>query len=172
MAASSDHTLATDAAESGGPVLNIVLNQPEIPGNTGAVGRTCVALGAKLWLVRPLGFRVDEKTLRRAGLDYWQYLDWEVADHWDDLIERLQPGRIWLFSRFAKQSYLSPKFGRGDTFVFGSETAGLPASLTEQFADQLLRIPTTDNVRSLNLATSVGVAAFEAVRQINGKSSS
>jgi len=84
--------------------LNIVLFQPEIPGNTGAVGRTCVALGAKLWLVRPLGFRVDEKTLRRAGLDYWQHLDWEVADHWDDLLERLKPERIWFFTRFATQT--------------------------------------------------------------------
>jgi tRNA (cytidine/uridine-2'-O-)-methyltransferase len=148
------------------PFLNIVLHQPEIPGNTGAVGRTCVALGAKLWLVRPLGFRVDERTLRRAGLDYWQHLDWEVADHWDDLMDRLRPERIWFFSRFAQQSYTSTKFEQGDTLVFGSETSGLPGSLTDRFADCLLRIPTTEKVRSLNLATSVGVAAFEAVRQI------
>ncbi|MFT5303844.1 MAG: tRNA (cytidine/uridine-2'-O-)-methyltransferase [Mariniblastus sp.] len=150
------------------PILNIVLNQPEIPGNTGAVGRTCVAMGAKLWLVRPLGFRVDEKTLRRAGLDYWQHLDWEVADHWGDLLEKLQPQRIWYFSRFAKRTYTSVEYERSDTFVFGSETSGLPASLTEPNANRLLRIETTDKVRSLNLATSVGVAAFEAVRQLGG----
>ncbi len=149
------------------PLLNIVLNQPEIPGNTGAVGRTCVALGAKLWLVRPLGFRVDEKTLRRAGLDYWQHLEWEVAAHWDDLLERVLPERIWYFSRFAKTSYTSVKYSRGDTLVFGSETSGLPESLTTPNADHLLRIPTTDKVRSLNLATSVGVAAFEAARQLD-----
>lgn len=149
------------------PILNIVLHQPEIHGNTGAVGRTCVALGAKLWLVRPLGFRVDEKTLRRAGLDYWKHLEWEVANHWDDLMERLSPKRIWFFSRFATQSYLDQQFETADTLVFGSETSGLPRVLTEKNADRLLRIPTTDKVRSLNLATSVGVASYEAFRQIN-----
>ena len=148
------------------PLLNIVLHQPEIPGNTGAVGRTCVALGAKLWLVRPLGFRVDEKTLRRAGLDYWQHLDWEVADHWDDLVFRLKPKRIWYFSRFAQRSYTSIEYQVGDTFVFGSETVGLPSSLTWEVPEQLLRVPTTDKVRSLNLATTVGIAAFEAARQL------
>jgi tRNA (cytidine/uridine-2'-O-)-methyltransferase len=149
------------------PILNIVLYQPEIPGNTGAVGRTCVAVGAKLWLVRPLGFRVDEKALRRAGLDYWQHLDWEVADHWDDLMDRLQPQGVWLFSRFATNNYLEQEFKKSDTLVFGSETTGLPRALTDRYPDQLLRIPTTDKVRSLNLATSVGVATYEAFRQIN-----
>lgn len=147
--------------------LNIVLYQPEIPGNTGAVGRTCVALGAKLWLVRPLGFRVDEKTLRRAGLDYWQHLEWEVANHWDDLIERLgECQRLWLFSRFATKSYLSVDYGGNDVLVFGCETRGLPKNLTDRHQERLLRIPTTDKVRSLNLATSVGIASFEAARQI------
>jgi len=148
------------------PILNIVLFQPEIPGNTGAVGRTCVALGAKLWLVRPLGFRVDDKTVRRAGLDYWQHLDWEVADHWGDLLQRLGSTRFWYFSRFATKSYASIKFERGDTFVYGAETSGLPRSITEPNQDRLLRVPTTDKVRSLNLATAVGVTAFEAARQL------
>jgi tRNA (cytidine/uridine-2'-O-)-methyltransferase len=148
------------------PLLNIVLYQPEIPGNTGAVGRTCVALGAKLWLIRPLGFRIDEKNLRRAGLDYWQHLDWEVADHWDGFLQQLGDRRLWMFSRFASKSYASIQFQRGDALVFGSETAGLPPSLTQAYAEQLLRIPTTDKVRSLNLATSVGIAAFEAARQL------
>ncbi len=152
-------------------VLNIVLHQPEIPGNTGAAGRTCVALGAKLWLVRPLGFRIDEKTLRRAGLDYWQHLDWEVADHWDDFIQRIGETRLWFFSRFAERSYLDVEFRRGDALVFGSETSGLPARMTDGYSDQTLRIPTTDKVRSLNLATSVGVAAFEARRQFLQSSS-
>ncbi len=157
--------------DSQSPWLNIVLHQPEIPGNTGAVGRTCVALNAKLWLVRPLGFRIDEKTLRRAGLDYWQHLNWEVADHWDDLLHRLNgnfsKNRCWLFSRFATRSYCSVSFQHGDTLVFGSETAGLPKTITKPMADQLLRIPTGDKVRSLNLATSVGIAAFEAARQLS-----
>lgn len=124
-----------------------------------------MALGAKLWLVRPLGFRVDEKTLRRAGLDYWQHLQWDVADHWEDLLARLQPERIWYFSRFATRSYTTVKFQSGDTLVFGSETVGLPKKLVESEQDRVLRIPTTGDVRSLNLATSVGVAAFEALRQ-------
>lgn len=148
------------------PRINIVLHQPEIPGNTGAVGRTCVGINAKLWLVRPLGFRVDEKSLRRAGLDYWQHLDWEVADHWDDLLERIGETRIWFFSRFATRSYTDVKYQTGDTLVFGSETCGLPDKLTNVNADRLLRINTTEHIRSLNLATSVGVAAFEAVRQL------
>jgi tRNA (cytidine/uridine-2'-O-)-methyltransferase len=147
-------------------LLNVVLYQPEIPGNTGAVGRTCVALGAKLWLVRPLGFRVDEKTLRRAGLDYWQYLDWEVANHWEDLLSRLPATKSWFFSRFAKRSYLDVDYKRGDTMVFGSETTGLPKKLLDANPGQVLRIPTTGRVRSLNLATSVGVASFEAARQV------
>ena len=148
------------------PRLNIVLHQPEIPGNTGAVGRTCLGINAKLWLVRPLGFRVDEKSLRRAGLDYWQHLDWEVADHWDDLLERIGETRIWFFSRFATNSYSDVRYQSGDTLVFGSETSGLPVKLTKANADRLLRINTTEHIRSLNLATSVGVAAFEAVRQL------
>ncbi len=158
----------TEADKTNNPLLNIVLYQPEIPGNTGAIGRTCVALGAKLWLVRPLGFRVDEKTLRRAGLDYWQHLDWEVADHWNDLLDRshLQFERVWYFSRFAKCSYADVEFFPGDTLVFGCETRGLPESLTSAAGDRLLRIPTTANVRSLNLSCSVGVAAYEAARQI------
>ncbi len=149
------------------PFLNIVLYQPEIPGNTGAVGRTAVALGAKLWLVRPLGFRIDEKTLRRAGLDYWQHLNWEVADHWDDLLERLPQTRMWYFSRFATQGFANVEYQPGDTLVFGRETAGLPESLTSVNQDRLLRVPTTDKVRSLNLATTVGIAGFEVLRQVS-----
>ena len=162
---SSELELAT--RPPGNPRLNLVLFEPEIPGNTGAVGRTAVALGAKLWLVRPLGFRVDEKTLRRAGLDYWKHLDWEVADHWDDLCQRLGETRFWFFSRFATHSYTDVTYQEGDTLVFGRETSGLPDWLTEPHADRLLRIPTTEKVRSLNLATSVGVAAFEALRQFS-----
>ena len=149
------------------PFLNIVLFQPEIPGNTGAVGRTAVALGAKLWLVRPLGFRIDEKTLRRAGLDYWQHLNIEVADHWDDLLERLPETRMWFFSRFATQGFADVQYQPGDTLVFGRETAGLPEKLMTANQDRLVRVPTTDKVRSLNLATTVGIAGFEVLRQVS-----
>jgi tRNA (cytidine/uridine-2'-O-)-methyltransferase len=148
------------------PFLNIVLFQPEIPGNTGAIGRTAVALGAKLWLVRPLGFQVDEKTLRRAGLDYWKHLNWEVADHWEDLLERLPKTRMWYFSRFATNGFSSVSYQHGDTLVFGRETAGLPESITSKNSQWLLRVPTTDKVRSLNLATTVGIAGYEMLRQV------
>ena len=147
------------------PRLHIVLHQPEIPPNTGAVGRTCVALSAKLWLVRPLGFRVDEKTLRRAGLDYWQHLEWAVVDHWAALLDELAPERIWFFSRFAKRDYSEVQYKLGDCLVFGSETAGLPPSLTSTQPERVLRIPCHENVRSLNLASSVAVAGYEANRQ-------
>lgn len=180
------------------PRLNIVLYQPEIPGNTGAVGRTSVALEAKLWLVRPLGFRIDEKTLRRAGLDYWKHLEWEVVDHWDHLMQRLSQSaaesageprgsssqdaspaeaeiaaaaaapRLWLYSRFATRSFTDVTYQKGDTLIFGCETAGLPESITTAHSEQLLRIPTGQHVRSLNLSCSVGVAGFEASRQIGG----
>lgn len=146
-------------------MLNIVLYQPEIPPNTGAVGRTCVATGCTLWLVRPLGFRIDSKTLRRAGLDYWQHLDCRVVDSWDDLVSQAGDFQPWLFTRFATQSYLDVEYQRGDWLVFGAETAGLPPSITKQFPDRQLRIPTTDKVRSLNLSNAVAVATFEAMRQ-------
>jgi len=147
------------------PLLHIVLYQPEIPYNTGSVGRTCVALGAKLWLVRPLGFRVDDYYLRRAGLDYWQHLEWEVADDWPSLVEQLAERRFWYFSKKATQSYLDVPLGRGDVLVFGSESKGLPEKLLTEQQEHCLRIPTRDDVRSLNLSNSVAIAAYETLRQ-------
>ncbi len=146
------------------PRLHIVLYQPEIPYNTGSVGRTCVAVGAKLWLVRPLGFRLDDYYLRRAGLDYWQYLEWEAVDDWAALQDRL-PRRPYLFTKRASHVYTQVAYEEGDVLVFGAESAGLPASLTEEFADRTLRIPIRNEVRSLNLSNAVAVAAYEALRQ-------
>jgi tRNA (cytidine/uridine-2'-O-)-methyltransferase len=147
------------------PLLHIVLYQPEIPHNTGAVGRTCVATGCKLWLVRPLGFRVDDYYLRRAGLDYWEHLEWEVVDDWHSLVERLGGREPYLFSKFGQHSYLDVAYQPGDVLVFGSESAGLPATLAEKHTDRLLRIPIRPQVRSLNLSNAVAVAVFEAQRQ-------
>jgi tRNA (cytidine/uridine-2'-O-)-methyltransferase len=111
------------------PWLHVVLFQPEIPQNTGNIGRSCVAINAKLWLVRPLGFQLQDRQLKRAGLDYWPHLQWEVVDDWEAL-ERALPGRrFWMFTKFARQSYWEVKYQVGDCLVFGSETSGLPESL-------------------------------------------
>jgi tRNA (cytidine/uridine-2'-O-)-methyltransferase len=147
------------------PCLHIVLHQPEIPYNTGSVGRTCVAIGAKLWLVRPLGFRVDDYYLRRAGLDYWERLVWEAVDDWPALIALLPPREPWFFTKSAARLYTEPRFEAGDVLVFGSESQGLPKSLLEAFSERTLRIPIRSEVRSLNLSNSVAIAAYEALRQ-------
>jgi tRNA (cytidine/uridine-2'-O-)-methyltransferase len=146
--------------------MHVVLYQPEIAQNTGNVGRTCVALGAKLWLVRPLGFRIEDRRLRRAGLDYWQHLDWEAVDDWDTLCCRLADRRCWFFSKKAKTCYTDVGYSSNDVLVFGSESQGLPPTILEGNADRCLRIPVRSEVRSLNLSVAVAVAAFEARRQI------
>jgi tRNA (cytidine/uridine-2'-O-)-methyltransferase len=147
------------------PICHVVLYQPEIPYNTGSVGRTCVAVGAKLWLVRPLGFRLDDYYLRRAGLDYWEQLVWEAVDDWESLVARLPIGRPWLFTKRASNNYASVRFEPGDVFIFGCESSGLPASVLDQFPDRHLRIPIRPDARSLNLSNSVAIALFEAQRQ-------
>jgi tRNA (cytidine/uridine-2'-O-)-methyltransferase len=151
-------------------VLNIVLFEPEIHYNAGNVGRTCVALEAKLWLVRPLGFRLDDRHLHRAGLDYWEHLEWEVIDDWAALVRQFPHFRPWFFTKTAGKLYTEAQYAPGDVLVFGSETRGLPPGILAEYADRCLRIPMHKHVRSLNLAVSVGIAAYEAMRQItNGK---
>ena len=147
------------------PLLHVVLFQPEIPYNTGSVGRTCVALGAKLWLVRPLGFRVDDYHLRRAGLDYWELLEWEVVDDWTALEAALPNSTFWYFTKKATKNYLDANYSQGDVLVFGSESQGLPDSLLKTNEENALRISIRPDVRSLNLSNSVAVAGFEAIRQ-------
>lgn len=147
------------------PCLHVVLFRPEIPHNTGSVGRTCVAIGAKLWLVRPLGFHLDDYYLRRAGLDYWPRLVWEAVDDWAALIGRLGDRRIWFFSKKATRSYADVAYQSGDVLVFGNESQGLPDDMLARHADSLLRIPTRSAVRSLNLSNAVAIVAYEALRQ-------
>ncbi len=147
------------------PCLHIVLHQPEIPYNTGSVGRTCVAAGAKLWLVRPLGFRMDDYYLRRAGLDYWEHLECEVVDDWTALVAKLPPRAPWLFTKTAQREYTEAQFAHSDVLVFGSESRGLPPSLLAAHADRTLRIPIRPQVRSLNLSNSAAIAIYEALRQ-------
>jgi len=146
-------------------VLHIVLLEPEIPYNTGSVGRTCVALGAKLWLVRPLGFQLDDRKLRRAGLDYWGHLAWEAVDDWHALIGQLGDRRMWFFSKTARMPYTQARFAPGDVLVFGNESQGLPDRILQANQARCLRIPIRPQARSLNLSVSVAVIAFEAQRQ-------
>ncbi len=148
------------------PPLHLVLYQPEIPHNAGAVARTCVALGAKLWLVRPLGFQLDHKHMRRAGLDYWKHLEWEVVDDWNALLAALPDRRPWFFSKTATRQYTDAEFEVGDILVFGSESLGLPRSMLEADEQRCLRIPIRPQTRSLNLSVSAGIVAFEARRQL------
>lgn len=148
------------------PLLDVVLFQPEIPHNTGSVGRTCVAVGAKLWLVRPLGFRVDDYYLRRAGLDYWEHLEWEVVDDWTALQKRLPDRRFWYLTKTATRHYTEVQYDRGDVLVFGRESNGLPADLLAANPDRTLRIPIRPAVRSLNLSNSAAIILYEAVRQL------
>jgi tRNA (cytidine/uridine-2'-O-)-methyltransferase len=147
------------------PRLHIVLHQPEIPHNTGNVGRTCVAVGAKLWLVRPLGFRLDDYHLRRAGLDYWDHLEWEVVDDLAAPAISSDAPNTWYFSKTGTVCYTDVRYRKGDVLVFGSETQGLPETLLQQNADRVLQIPMYPKVRSLNLSNAVAVAAYEALRQ-------
>jgi tRNA (cytidine/uridine-2'-O-)-methyltransferase len=142
-----------------------VLHQPEIPQNTGNISRTCVAIGAKLWLVRPLGFELTAKQLRRAGLDYWKHLDWAVVDRWEALPERIESFRPWFFTKSACQIYSRVRYEPGDALVFGSETTGLPRRLLEAVPTRNVRIPIGPHVRSLNLSNAVAIAAYEALRQ-------
>ena len=153
------------------PTLHIVLHEPEIPPNAGNVGRTCVALAAKMWLVRPLGFKLDDYYLRRAGLDYWDELEWEVADSWDDLVARLGCPRLertWLLEVDGPRQYTDATFTRGDVLVFGRESTGLPRELLAAHPEKHLSIPARPQVRSLNLSNCAALVAYEAVRQWGG----
>jgi tRNA (cytidine/uridine-2'-O-)-methyltransferase len=147
------------------PTLHVVLHEPEIPPNTGNIGRTCVAIGAKLWLVRPLGFSLDDYYLRRAGLDYWERLDWEAVDSWAGLLERLPRPPDWLFSARATRPYTSVRYEPGCVLVFGSETSGLPRAILDAQPDRSLVIPSRPEVRSLNLSNAAAIVCYEAVRQ-------
>jgi tRNA (cytidine/uridine-2'-O-)-methyltransferase len=145
---------------------DVVLYQPEIPQNTGNIGRTCVAVGAKLWIVRPAAFRIDDARLRRAGLDYWQHLELGDAVNWDDLVRQLPSRRFFFLSRFATRTFWEASFQPQDVFVFGSETSGLPDSILDPDDPRALRLPMSPHVRSLNLATTVGIVLYEHQRQI------
>ena len=145
--------------------FHVVLVEPEIAANVGAIGRTCVASGAMLWLVRPLGFHLTDSRIKRAGLDYWPHLDWKVVDHLDEVVDSFHGHRLWSFSTKASRTYTEATFESGDGLVFGAESRGLPRHWLERQGDQAVRIPIEAEARSLNLGTSVAIGLFEAVRQ-------
>lgn len=144
--------------------LNVVLVEPEIPPNTGNIARLCAATDSTLHLVRPLGFSTDDKALKRAGLDYWKYVD--VVYHRDlqAFLECVPPERMLLFSKKAQRVYTEAPFQQGGYLVFGKETLGLPQWLLKRFEDQSYKIPMWGNTRSLNLSTAVGVVVYEGYR--------
>ena len=150
------------------PLLYVVLYQPDIPQNTGNIGRTCVAVGAKLWLIRPLGFLLDEKHLRRAGMDYWPLLDYETVGSWDEVQERLPDTQVWCLTKTAGRLVWEAEFRPGDILLFGSETDGLPDAILNVDPQRNLKLPMRSEVRSLNLASTVNTVVYEAVRQFGG----
>lgn len=150
------------------PLLHVALYQPDIPQNTGNIGRTCVAVRAKLWLIRPLGFRLDDRYLKRAGMDYWQHLDWQAVESYSELVEHLPNRRIWCLTKTAERLVWDVEFSPGDVLLFGSESRGLPASILGEDATRNLRLPMYEEVRSLNLASTANTIVYEAVRQFGG----
>ena len=147
-------------------MFNIVLVEPEIPQNTGNIVRTCAATGCKLHLVRPLGFEVSDKCLKRAGLDYWHFVDISFYDNIGELFAKFPEGRFWFFSTKAARTHSDVQYREGDFLVFGKETKGLPEELLAKRYDEAVRIPMIGEIRSLNLSNSVAVAVYEAWRQL------
>ena len=145
--------------------LNVVLVEPEIPQNTGNIARTCAATGARLHLVRPLGFSISEKAVKRAGLDYWDLLDITVYDSTEDFFEKTKGGQYYYFSTKAQHIHSDISYPDGAYLLFGKETAGLPEKLLHDNPDTAVRIPMISEARSLNLSNSVAVAVYEVLRQ-------
>lgn len=150
----------------GNGMLNIVLVEPEIPQNTGNISRTCAVTGARLHLIEPLGFSIDEKHLRRAGLDYWDKLELSVYPDMEAFYQKNAGGSFYYFSTKAKKWYTEVNYADGDYLVFGKETKGLPESLIRENMDRAVRIPMRRDLRCLNLSNSVAVAVYEAERQL------
>lgn len=147
--------------------MNIVLHQPEIPANTGNIGRTCVATGSTLHLIEPLGFRLNEKDLKRAGMDYWDKLDVRRYINFEDFLAKNPGAKIWMATTKAKHVYSEVEYGPDDYIMFGKESAGIPEEILVDYEDTCVRIPMLDEIRSLNLSNSVSIMLYEALRQNN-----
>ena len=145
--------------------MNIVLFEPEIPANTGNIGRTCVATGTKLHLIKPLGFFVDDKSLKRAGMDYWNSLDVQIYDDFDDFVAKNDNPKIFMVETKTNKLYTDVEYEANDFIMFGRETTGIPDEILERYADTVVRIPMLADTRSLNLSNAAAIVLFEALRQ-------
>ncbi len=146
-------------------MMNIVLLEPEIPANTGNIGRTCVATGSRLHLIKPLGFSLEEKELKRAGLDYWKNLDVTVYENFEDFLKK-NPGAVpFMATTKAKKTYTEVSYPDNAYLMFGKESAGIPEEILLKYQDTSVRIPMNEEIRSLNLSNSVAILLYEALRQ-------
>ena len=147
--------------------MHIILHQPEIPANTGNIGRTCAATGVSLHLIEPLGFRLNEKEIRRAGMDYWEHLDVTRFMNFDEFKAMHPDAKIWMATTKARQTYSEVSYGPDDFIMFGKESAGIPEELLVDYEKTCIRIPMLPQIRSLNLSNSVAIVLYEALRQQN-----
>ncbi|SMB94570.1 tRNA (cytidine/uridine-2'-O-)-methyltransferase [Desulfonispora thiosulfatigenes DSM 11270] len=150
-------------------MFNIVLVEPEIPSNTGNIARTCAVTGCNLHLIKPLGFFIDDKSLKRAGLDYWDMLNVKVYENLDHFFKENENGNFYLATTKGSKNYTTKNYNKNDYFIFGKETKGLPVDVLKRYPNNCIKIPMLENekARSLNLANSVAVIIYEALRQIN-----
>lgn len=145
--------------------MNIVLFEPEMPANTGNIGRTCVATNTRLHLIEPLGFKINEKALKRAGLDYWDKLEVIVYCNFEDFLERNPGAKLYMGTTKAKQVYMEPAYEPDCYLMFGKESAGIPEEILVDYEDTCVRIPMWGEIRSLNLSNAVSIMLYEALRQ-------
>ena len=147
--------------------LNVVLLEPEIPQNTGNISRTCAATGISLHMIEPFGFKITDAHLKRAGLDYWQYLDVHYYKNIEEFYEKNKGGNFFYFSTKAAKNYAEVQYPENSYLIFGKESAGIPEQILKENLDKCVRIPMLENIRSLNLSNSVAIAVYEALRQTN-----
>ncbi len=145
--------------------MHIILHQPEIPANTGNIGRTCVATGTSLHLIEPLGFHLDEKSIKRSGMDYWDKLDVTRYMNYNEFLTKNPEAKIWMATTKAKKIYTEADFGADDFIMFGKESAGIPEEILVENEENCIRIPMLEEIRSLNLSNAVAIVLYEALRQ-------
>ena len=145
--------------------MHIIFHQPEIPANTGNIGRTCVATGTSLHLIEPLGFRLDEKSIKRAGMDYWEHLDVTRYMNYREFLEKHPGAKVWMATTKAKRVYTEVSYGMDDFIMFGKESGGIPEEILVENEPYCIRIPMLDEIRSLNLSNAAAIVLYEALRQ-------